>query len=200
MNQTHILGIISVCALGIVIELSKPNSLIGWGLRNKLYKEDAAYWKGGTLVVTPNDVDVMIRTVIGEAALEDDVGKIAVAHVILNRARANLPWYGGKNVADVALHKTVRYLGNNRKITTWQFEPWMSRKDYLWSISSKSELYRKTENIVKMCIKGVYDDPTDGATHFLNPEIVKSRTGGKLPKWASANGVRIGRHVFYRYS
>ena len=40
-------------------------------------------------------------------------------------------------------------------------------------------------------------DPTAGATHFLNPTIVRKRRGGSLPEWARGEGQPIGQHTFY---
>jgi len=43
---------------------------------------------------------------------------------------------------------------------------------------------------------GQAQDPTGGATHFLNPALVKSR-GDEIPGWASGNRTTIGAHDFY---
>ena len=45
---------------------------------------------------------------------------------------------------------------------------------------------------------GQVPDPTGGATHFLNPTIVRERRGGSLPSWAQGEGQPIGNHTFYR--
>lgn len=198
--------VLLLCTLGLSIELSRPRSHLGWALRevhdglngSSERHRTRLRWKTGTLVITENDIDVMIRTTIGEAAREPDEGKIAVIWVILNRARANISWYGGNNVADVALHKAKAVRGGGRVVTVWQFEPWMSRRNYLWSIPKHAPLYQSVRKLVLGCINGTHSDPTEGATHFLEPDIVRSRTGGTLPKWAQGNGRRIGRHVFYK--
>jgi hypothetical protein len=44
---------------------------------------------------------------------------------------------------------------------------------------------------------GQVPDPTAGATHFLNPTVVRKRRGGSLPSWARGEGLPIGRHIFY---
>lgn len=189
-----------------MLELSSPSSPLGWALRSigetLLYeKERYQEWtdfKGSKLNISERDIDIMVRTTIGEAALEPTLGKIAVAHVILNRARQNISWYGGNNVSDVAMHKVVVWKPSGRRVTVWQFEPWMARREYLWSIKTDSSLYQTVKKLVIGCINGTHLDPTDGATHFLEPTIVKSRTGGTLPKWAQGEGRRIGRHVFYK--
>jgi Cell Wall Hydrolase len=199
-----------LCAIGIsalVAELSRSTSKLGWAARNVHDKvvplpridglrNNPAVW---SLTIRDVDVDVMTRTVIGEAAREGEAGKLAVIHVMLNRARKNVSWYGGNTVSSVALHKSVSIRGE-RRITTWQFEPWMSRRDYLWTISRESPLYKHSRRLVLCALNGDVgcDDPTDGATHFLEPNIVRLRSG-TLPKWASNNGIRIGNHVFFKH-
>lgn len=150
------------------------------------------------LNITKYDMDVMVRTVIGEAAKESDEGKIAVAWVILNRSIRDKRFFGGSNVADVALRRSSS-LRNGRRITTWQFEPWMHghTRSALWSISESNTLYMHVHELVSGCVVGLHADPTDGATHFLNPDILRIR-GVPLPSWARGEGKRIGRHVFYR--
>lgn len=152
------------------------------------------------ITITENDIDVVTRTVIGEAATQSVEGKIAVVHVILNRARLNSPWYGGNNLADVSLHR-ARVLRTRGWVTIYQFEPWMHshRRTYLWGLSKQSALYKEMRKLVMGCINGRHPDPTDGATHFLNPDIVRARTGGSLPGWARGEGRRIGDHVFFRH-
>lgn len=184
-------AVVAVCALGLCAEISRRSITSGL---------NGVDWSRGAITITENDIDVMVRTVIGEAADEPDVGKAAVAWVIINRARLNMPHYGGNNVADVALHNAavIRPSGKRR---VWQFEPWMHAKirGYLWGIPKSSEKYKKVLSIVRNCVNGEIRDPTNGATHFLNPDIVKSRTGGSLPSWASGDQIRIGTHVFYRH-
>lgn len=202
--STYGAAIAIVCAVLLMVELSRPSSRIGWFVRGvsdeiKISRmHNVRFWRSKMLVITETDIDVMTRTIIGEAAREPDIGKIAVAHVIINRAVKNVAWYGGNNLADVSLHKASAIRSNGRRVTVWQFEPWMSRRDYLWTISKHSALYQHTRRLVIGCVNGTYSDPTEGATHFLEPNIVRSRTGGTLPKWASGNGRKIGRHVFFK--
>lgn len=187
--RLYILGALAILLVGAVV--------IPLGRHTPAKKTQPQTWSDATLSISEHDLDVMVRTIIGEAANEPDVGKIAVCHVILNRARTNTPWYGGNNVADVARHKAyVRRPSGMRLV--WQFEPWMTRRKYLWGIQKHSTLYQSVKKLTVGCINGTYTDPTDGATHFLEPAIVRSRRGGTLPAWASGEGRRIGRHVFYK--
>lgn len=132
------------------------------------------------LEVSPLDRDLLIRTVIGEAGNQDDLGKAAVANVVMNRLRAG---NYGKDVKNVVLAKN-------------QFEPWQTKAGELFAIKPDSPEYQKAAGIVDSVLAGG-EDPTKGAVNFLNPDIVKQRTGGKLPSWAQGEGQRIGQHVFF---
>jgi cell wall hydrolase len=132
--------------------------------------------------ITPQDRDYAIRTMIGEAADQPDNGVAAVAHVIMNRSKDGS--YGGTSPGAVVL-------------SPGQFEPWQTRTHELLSYSPQSAPYARAAQIFDGVTRGDIPDPTGGATHFLNPEIVRMRRGGSLPDWASGDGQRIGAHVFY---
>jgi spore germination cell wall hydrolase CwlJ-like protein len=125
--------------------------------------------------------DYLIRTLVFEAAEEPDEGKAAVVHVILNRMRSKR-W--GDNVQEVVTEP-------------WQFEPWMTRRNEIKRLSVDDPRYLDAARITDGVLSGVLPDATEGATHFLNPEIVRKRRGGSLPSWARGEGQSIGRHTFY---
>lgn len=125
--------------------------------------------------------DYLIRTIAFEASGEPEEGKAAVAHVILNRKRSGR-W--GDNIKDVVTHP-------------WQFEPWMTRRKEMQRLSRNDPRYRSAAQIADAVLAGLRPDPTAGATHFLNPTVVRQRRGGSLPAWARDGGQPIGRHTFY---
>ena len=131
--------------------------------------------------VDSTERDYMIRTIAFEAGGETEIGMVAVAYVILNRTRAER-W--GDNVKDVVMQP-------------WQFEPWMTRRREMERLSPEDERYKSAARIADAVLNAEMPDPTAGATHFLNPVIVKKRRGGTLPKWASGEGLPFGRHIFY---
>src|SRR5437764_813663 len=118
--------------------------------------------------ISPEDRDVLIRTVIGEAGREPEEGKAAVAHVILNRMAAGK--YGA-GLQDVVFAKN-------------QFEPWSTRANELRAISTDSTSYRDAAGVVDKVLLGQTPDPTNGSTHFLNPDVVRSRN-----PYPTANGL-----------
>ena len=125
--------------------------------------------------------DYLIRTIVFEASGETEIGKAAVAYVILNRRR-NGSW--GDRIRDVVTHPR-------------QFEPWITRKDEIEKLSPNDPRYLDAAKIADGVLAGLIPDPTAGATHFLNPVVVRQRRGGSLPSWAEGDGQPIGRHVFY---
>jgi spore germination cell wall hydrolase CwlJ-like protein len=129
----------------------------------------------------PDGRDYLIRTLVFEASGETEMGKVAVAHVILNRKKSGR-W--GQEIEDVVT-------------APWQFEPWMTRKSEIERLSRNDPRYTKAAGIADAVLAGLVPDPTAGATHFLNPVIVRNRRGGSLPSWAENDGQPIGRHVFY---
>lgn len=125
--------------------------------------------------------DYLIRTIVFEADSESDDGKAAVAHVILNRKKLG-KW--GDNIKEVVT-------------SPWQFEPWMTRRKEIKRLAKTDPRYRKAARVADAALNGEGADPTAGATHFLNPTIVRQRRGGSLPRWARGEGQPIGRHTFY---
>jgi hypothetical protein len=130
---------------------------------------------------SPEERDYLIRTIVFEADSESDKGKAAVAHVILNREKIG-KW--GDSIKEVVT-------------SPWQFEPWMTRRKEIKSLSKTDPRYRNAARIADAALNGDAPDPTAGATHFLNPTIVRQRRGGSLPRWARGEGQPIGRHTFY---
>lgn len=131
--------------------------------------------------LSPQDRDLIVRTVIGEAANEPVQGQAAVAHVIFNRLNAG-EW--GKTPSDVVLAKG-------------QFEPWQVRSRELLAIDPASPEYKNAARVVDSVVSRETPDPTGGATYFLQPDIVRARRGGTLPSWASGKNKQIGAHTFY---
>jgi conjugal transfer mating pair stabilization protein TraG len=129
----------------------------------------------------PEDRDYLIRTIAFEAGEEPDEGKAAVAHVVLNRTKTG-KW--GDSIKEVVTRP-------------WQFEPWMTRRKQMQSLSPSDPLYQEAARIADAVLSGQMPDPTAGATHFLNPKIVRQRRGGSLPAWARGEGQPIGQHTFY---
>jgi hypothetical protein len=138
--------------------------------------------------VSERDIDIVARTILGEALNEPYTGKIAVASVIANRAATNYAKYGF-SPADQAL------AGNGRQFNNWM-KTINGRANGAYSatmLPASDPRYQEARSIAEGVLKGVIPDPTGGATHYYNPNIVR-------PAWAremTAKGeTRIGDHVF----
>ena len=77
-------------------------------------------------VTDPRIATILIRTIAFEAGEEPDEGKAAVAHVVLNRERSG------------------RWGESIKKVVTraWQFEPWMTKRKQMVSLSPNDPRYR----------------------------------------------------------
>jgi spore germination cell wall hydrolase CwlJ-like protein len=125
--------------------------------------------------------DYLIRTIAFEASGETEIGKVAVAYAVLNR------------------QKRGRWGDTIKAVVTspGQFEPWLTKRREIEELSPDNPRYKRAAIIADAVLSGQTRDPTAGATHFLNPVIVRERRGGSLPLWARGEGRPIGRHVFY---
>ena len=130
--------------------------------------------------LSSRDKDLVIRTILGEAAQEGPQGQAAVAHVILNRLA----------VGDYGKTASAVVLAPN------QFEPWSNRSKELMAISPNSAAYRNVADILDMSASGEVPDPTNGATHFYAPAL-QAKLGRSTPSWAKDPTAKIGGHVFY---
>jgi spore germination cell wall hydrolase CwlJ-like protein len=128
-----------------------------------------------------DDRDYLIRTIAFEASGEPQMAQIAVAHVVLNQKKSGR-W--GDNIKAVVTHPG-------------QFEPWTTRQREIEELSPDDPRYQSATIIADAVLSGQTPDPTAGATHFLNPTIVRERRGGALPSWAAGEGLTIGSHTFY---
>ena len=157
----------------------QPASAAGWTETKPDPKAMSRYpvaWRQAV-----DDRDYLIRTIAFEASGEPQMAQIAVAYVVLNRKKSGR-W--GDNIKAV-----VTYPG--------QFEPWTTRQREIEELSPDDPRYQSAAIIADAVLSGQTPDPTAGATHFLNPTIVRERRGGALPSWAAGEGLTIGSHTFY---
>jgi len=120
----------------------------------------------------------------GEARGEFPEGKVAVAHVILNRAAIG-GWYG-KSIADVILKPGHFSCFNDNTVLMKFLET--------NGVEAAPESFDVCEAIADIALKGLTNDPTGGATHY------HAATMEQLPWWAPLmiQTARIGGHIFYK--
>ena len=130
-------------------------------------------------------VDILARTLWGEARGEGVAGMRAVAHVVLNRVR-------------LAQAGAVRWWGDDivgvcRK--PYQFSCW-NRTDpnrpRVLAVSGRDPVFATALHIARDVLERGGPDPTFGATHY--------HAQGVVPYWARGHAPVsvIGRHLFYR--
>lgn len=132
------------------------------------------------------EIDVLARTLWGEARGEGEAGMIAVAHVILNRVKvAQLKgryWWG--NTVIQVCQKPNQFSCWNRS------DPNFGK---LQKVDENDRAFLKALWIARDVLdKNGTDDPTEGATHYHAANIT--------PYWAKKEKpcAVIGRHMFYK--
>lgn len=129
-------------------------------------------------------IDVLARTLWGEARGEGTKGMQAVANVILNRveiAQNRGKFWWGNDIIQVCQKP-------------YQFSCW-NRSDpnfrKLQNVSSSDMYFATAVRIAKRAIAGTLEDITKSATHY--------HSQGCRPYWARDKkpSAEIGRHIFY---
>jgi len=129
-------------------------------------------------------VDVLARTIYGEARGEPVRGQEAVASVVLNRVkRANKPggYWWGSSVSEVCRKE-------------WQFSTWNPsdpNRDKILAVDRRDPSFRQALRIARRAIAGTLDDPTGGATHYHAKATMPNWAEGRVPS------AEIGNHKFY---
>lgn len=144
---------------------------------------------------TAEDRDILIRTILGEAASESDLGQQAVAHVIANRLR------------DKRWPNTLREVALQPK----QFSAWnagVGGNDLVRKYGPGTPAYERAAANADLVLTGTTPDPTGGATHYYSPagmdaHVARGEQTNRLPGWLQSesdrrggNNVTIGGHVF----
>ncbi|OPZ78330.1 MAG: Cell Wall Hydrolase [Alphaproteobacteria bacterium ADurb.Bin438] len=125
---------------------------------------------------TNEDIDILTRTLYGEARGESDAGVQAVANVIKNRAGLT------KSIKSVCLKP-------------YQFSCWNEgdpNKSIITNLSVQDTTYQRCFNIAKRVVNGSLTDNTNGANHYHTSNI--------KPYWADDTKITaiIGHHIFYK--
>ena len=153
-----------------------------------------------TLEANGQEAAVIIGlTVLGEAEGESELGKSAVAHVIVNRMKLR--------------HKSAQ----DTCLAPWQFSCWNEgcvREQFLQDTIKKASanipvgLWSSCWVAAHNALSGLSADPTQGATHYTTTNIWGvDDAKRKRPRWHSRQEIeaertvetmRLGGHVFGR--
>ena len=126
------------------------------------------------------EIDLLARTIYGEARGEGENGMQAVANVIMNRVNSGR-WYG-KTIEEVVLKP-------------YQFSCWNEKdpnRRVIMEVTEQNAVFKKAKDIARRAAEDTLPDTTGGATHYHAASIT--------PYWAGemAQTVKIGNHIFYR--
>jgi N-acetylmuramoyl-L-alanine amidase len=132
-------------------------------------------------------IDILARTLWGEARGESEAGIVAVAAVVANRTRAQHAHWG---LTVEAVCKA------DRQFSCWnepQSDADRRNRLSLLNVGPENPIFSRCLEIARRTVRGDIDDPTGGANHYFNP-------AGGTPGWAAgvSNVVTIGRHKFLR--
>ncbi|CAF1461573.1 unnamed protein product [Rotaria sordida] len=117
-----------------------------------------------------DEVDVLTRTVYGEARGESEDGQAAVAWVIMNRVAAG-HLYMGRSIREVCLKP-------------YQFSCWDRgdvNRSILINLDTNSDGYRRILRVVKQVLNGTRHDNTHGSTHYHANYIQPDWANGRSP-------------------
>lgn len=130
-------------------------------------------------MVKRTERDILIRTVLGEAANQGSAGQAAVLNVIGNRSRDSR-W--GGSYSDVAL-------------APQQFSTWNKGEggNNPGRYSEDDPAYIRSGKVVDAFLAGKIPDATGGATHYW---AKAGMPGGANPRWASEERERRGGDNF----
>ena len=143
---------------------------------------------------TARDIQILARTLYGEARGESWAGKVAVAWVVRNRAELDLhndgkPDWWGEGIAGVCLKP-------------WQFSCWNAddpNRDKLLKVTPADPFFRECLAAAAAVLGNIEPDPTAGATHYHTTARPTWATAWP-PKWADGQSIvaTVHNHQFYR--
>ena len=129
-------------------------------------------------------VDLLARTIYGEARGEDVRGKEAVAAVVMNRVREarkrGRHWWGA-TVEEVCLRA--------HQFSCWNAED--PNRVAILSVDPRDPIFLVCLRIARRAVAGVLKDPTGDATHYHTENVEPVWSVGREPS------AIIGRHRFY---
>lgn len=130
------------------------------------------------------EIDVLARTIWGEARGEGEAGMRAVAAVVMNRvavSKARGGYWWGSGVVGVCQRPY--------QFSCWNKSDANFRK--IVAVDAREEIFAAALKIAREYVRGRGEDTTGGATHY--------HAAGIKPRWSEGRepAAIIGRHFFY---
>jgi N-acetylmuramoyl-L-alanine amidase len=133
------------------------------------------------------EIDILARTIFGEARGESQQGMEAVAHVVLNRVRhaqskGNQFWWG---------HDIITVCQKPYQFSCWN--PGDPNRPKLMAVTKDNKQFIKCLAIARRAVNGeLGHDITNGADHYHTVNVSPFWSKGKIPI------AQFGTHVFFR--
>jgi spore germination cell wall hydrolase CwlJ-like protein len=139
-------------------------------------------------------IDILARTIVGEARGEGKPGMTAVANVVMNRVAAAKLYlaqkdkphalFGDGSVASACLAK-------------WQFSCWNAgdpNRAIIEALGPDKAIFIEALDIAGKAVTGQLPDQTNGATHYFDRRMTTP------PKWAAGQTPchTEGHHLFFK--
>ena len=138
------------------------------------------------LFLSEMEIDVMARTLWGEARSEAAYGMLAVAHVILNRVRkaqanGGKYWWG---------HDIITVCQKPYQFSCWN--PADPNRPKMMAVEASNIHFATALRIARRAVLGHEgEDITNGADHYHTTDITPFWAKDKMPV------AIIGKHIFY---
>lgn len=134
---------------------------------------------------------LLARMLFGEARDCSELEKVAIAYTAINRANDGKR-YNGETLREAILkpHQYSCFNENDKNR-----EKLMDPEKY------EPKAFAECLAVAQKVLQKKYSDPTNGATHYFNPEIVKKPTwADKMKKIGriKINDKKYSKHEFYR--
>lgn len=134
--------------------------------------------------MTDLSIDILAKTIFGEARGETVAGQEAIASVILNRvafAQNVGRYWWGNNIAEVCQKP--------KQFSCWNLDD--PNYKLLLRVTEENYGYCICKRIAMRAVAGLLNDATSGATHYHTKNVRPKWSIGKIPCF------EIGNHVFY---
>jgi spore germination cell wall hydrolase CwlJ-like protein len=128
------------------------------------------------------DLEILARTIYGEARGENFEGQIAVAWVVCNRYKAQ------KKIWGYTIEEVCQ--------KPWQFSCWNDNdpnRGKALAATFVDDAYVQAYGIACLVLLGKLPDFSNGATHYHSTQTVPPTWAAALPMTA-----HVGKHIFYK--
>ena len=139
---------------------------------------------------TEDDVELLARTIYGEARDQGEEGMAAVGNVVINRLNKK-SWYGDSIQEIIKLPEQFSLYNAETKPDKYPKD-----QNYIDTMNATTDdpYFVQSMEIARGILDGSIKDNTDGATHYFNPDKADP-VWKDSPKMKSIK--KIGNHSFY---